>query len=144
MLPESWPRQHGLVLDRLCINNFGGDEEFEPEKARALYFARMGELVRPGGMLIVRDRFGEIAESTFRRLLYRTMAAEAFLPDGPEGELFELVDDGVVANLRLVGDDTDDPKNIDAMCAVRGQLAILRRTSARVQRPTRRARKRGR
>lgn len=133
-LPAGWPRTYGIVLDRLCVNNFVSElmEIRDEAEARKIYFCRLAELVQAGGMAIIRDRWSETSpDGSFRRMLWNAVREKDFLPELGDQPLFRIVDGGLILNVRLVGDDTGDVHRIDAMVPVRGKLAILRRTKFR-------------
>jgi SAM-dependent methyltransferase len=120
-MPRGWPTRYGVVLDRLCINNVVGEHLTERD-----YYKAIASLLEPGGIYLLRDRGNEDeAEGTFRRRLFDAMDDKK-LPEGAS-EFFELLPNGRVLDVRLVGDDTPDWNRLDAMVPIRGLLAVLRR-----------------
>jgi SAM-dependent methyltransferase len=137
-LPVKWPRQYDLVLDRLCINNVVGalvGDDVSESDARSTYFARVAALMRPGGTLLLRDRWAPDDERRFRRSLFECREE----PPREAAPYFNLVPGGLRLSARLIGDDTPDWRRLDAMNPIMGDLMLLRRRGrGREEKPRRR------
>lgn len=123
-LPDKWPKSFDLVLDRLCINNFIASEQ-DSQRDRRIYFRRMSELVRKGGLLFIRDRWQGDNEATFRRQMFFAERPKEFFGASHGDRFFSPL--GPIVNVRLVGDDTERPNRLDAMVPITGVLAVLKR-----------------
>lgn len=132
-LPKGWPRAFGLVLDRFCINNMiAGFEDHPAEAARDIYFNRVSSIVKPGGILVLRDRWdADLPDASYRRSLFEPLDPARVLGAGGGPRLFEPLPGGHCISTRFIGDDTHDPHRFDAMLPIRGMFAVLRRRGGR-------------